>query len=324
MLGLELTLPAIGSWEQAHAAATAYRTAFGHLDVPAHYTGPDGFALGECLANLRLRHLLDRLPEEQQQALDALGMLWTVPVQTFEGMLEHARRRAAGHGHLSAPVKETIGGHRIGAWLAAQRRHATTGRLPEAHHRAIDAIDPYWNAPWPRNWRRSYLRAQNLIRLIPWRPDTPFDTETADEHRSTVDWIQRQRRAFFSLDEQQQNLLLRLGIPPLPDGVFRDSAHDPERHAFYEGLGYLAVFLAREGHANVPRHHREPRRPAGAATQPAPYALGEWIHRCRKHPEQLTEEQRQALQALRMVWDPALGRRKRPRPPQPGTPGCPG
>lgn len=319
MLGLELTLPATGTWEQAHAAALAYRTDYGDLDVPADYTDADGFALGECLANFRLRHLLGRLPDEQKQALDALDMTWSPPSpeEAFDAMLERARAWAAEHGHLSAPVKENIGGHRLGAWLATQRRNAATGQLPDAHRRALDAIDPYWNARWPRAWQRAYVRARALIRATFWRPGTVFDTTTVDEHRSTVNWIHRQQVTFFSLHEQQQNLLLRAGISPLPDAVFRDSSHDPERHAFYEGLRHLAVFLAREGHANVPRHHREPQLPAGGGrTRPASYALGEWVNRCRRHPEQLTEVQRQALQALRMVWDPTLGRRKRPRPPQ--------
>ncbi|QOV33238.1 Helicase associated domain protein [Streptomyces ferrugineus] len=314
-LGLELTLPAVGTWEQAHAAATAYRARFGHLDVPGDYIDEDGFALGECLANLRLRHLLDRLPDEHEQALDALGMLWAAPEQTFDVMLERARAWAAEHGHLSAPVKEHVGGHRIGAWLATLRRKAASGQLPDAHREALDAIDPYWNAPWPRDWQRQYVRAQALVRASRWRLDMHDDTGTSDQDRSTVNWIHRQRLNFFHLHEQQQDLLLQLRIPPLPDGVFHDSSIDPERHAFYVGLGYLAVFLAREGHANVPRHHREQQGRTGDGRRSAPYALGEWVHQCRKHPERLTEEQRHALEALRMVWDPKLGRRKRPKPP---------
>ncbi len=126
-LGLEITLPATGTWEQALTSATRYRTKFRHLDVPADYTDPAGFALGECLANLRLRHLLGRLPTEHRQALEALGMPWTAPAQTFDSMLHHARTWAAHHGHLSVPVHDSFGGHRIGLWLATQRHKANTG-----------------------------------------------------------------------------------------------------------------------------------------------------------------------------------------------------
>ncbi|MBO0517906.1 helicase associated domain-containing protein, partial [Streptomyces beijiangensis] len=116
------------------------------------------FALGECVTNLRLRHLLGRLPTEHKQALDALGMMWATPARTFESMLGHARSWAADHGHLSVPVKEEIGGHPLGSWLAAQRRKAKAGRLLPEQHQALDAIAPDWNLPWT-DWHRRYLRA---------------------------------------------------------------------------------------------------------------------------------------------------------------------
>ncbi|WP_141202775.1 DEAD/DEAH box helicase [Streptomyces griseorubiginosus] len=312
-LGLEITLPAIGSWEQALTAVTRYRTDFGHLDVPVDYTDQDGFALGECVNNLRLRHFLGRLPDEHQRALDALGMPWIAPVQTFDSMLEHARAWAAEHGHLAVPVTADVGGHKLGAWLATQRRKAKTFRLAAAHHEALAALDPHWDASW-MDWKRKYARAKALVRRSGWR-FTTSSQHASREDRATMNWLYKQRLQFFRLQEGQQDLLLRLGVPPLPDGIYYDSYHDPERHAFYEGLAHLAAFLLREGHADVPRRHQEPLWGSDAARAQT-FALGEWIHRCRKHPEVLTEEQRRALEALHMVWDPRLGRRTRPRPPR--------
>lgn len=312
-LGLEITLPAIGSWEQALAAATRYRTHFGHLDVPADYTDQDGFALGECVNNLRLRHFLGRLPDEHQQALDALGMPWATPAQTFGSMLEHARAWAAEHGHLAVPVKADLGGHKLGTWLATQRRKAKTFRLAADHHEALAALDPHWDASW-MDWKRKYARAKALVHTSGWR-FTTSSLHASREDRATMNWLYKQRLQFFRLQEGQQDLLLQLGIPPLPDGIYYDNYHDPERHAFYEGLGHLAAFVVREGHADVPRRHQEPWW-GNDDTQSKMFRLGEWIHRCRKHPEVLTEEQRRALEALHMVWDPRLGRRTRPRPPR--------
>ncbi|MFE7029124.1 Helicase associated domain protein [Streptomyces sp. NPDC057621] len=317
-LGLEITLPAIGTWALAHASALRYRTGFGHLDVPADYTDPGGFALGECLASLRLRRLLGRLPAEQEQALDALGMLWIAPAQTFDSMLARARTWAAAHGHLIVPVKADLGGHRLGRWLATQRRKAATGRLSAAHQQALESIDPYWNPPWPQEWQGKYARAKALVDATGWRFNSPSSSPAGREDRVSMDWINKQRLKFFGLQEGQQDLLLKLGIPPLPDGVYYDSSYDPERHAFYGGLGHVAAFLAREGHLDVPRQHREPCRWDDNGEHPTAFPLGEWIHQRRKHPQMLTEVQRRALEALHMLWDPALGRRKRPKPPPAG------
>ncbi|MFJ5105341.1 Helicase associated domain protein [Streptomyces sp. NPDC088554] len=309
-LGLETTVPATGTWEQSHASAHRYHASFGHLDVPAHYTDADGFALGECVANFRLRHLLDRLPAPHRHALDALGMVWTTPTHGFDSMLEHARAWAAESGDLCVPVKEKRGGHPVGSWLAAQRHRAKTGQLPPEHHQALDAIDPDWNQPWTK-WRRSYLRARTLTATTGWRPAIP-STAPGQEHKATVDWVFAQRATFFQLHPRQQELLTVLGIPPLAYVMYYDHAYDPEHHAFYEGLAHAAEFLDREGHLDVPRRHTE-LDPLSHSGAPA-FDLGQWVHRCRKHPEALTPQQRAALEALGMVWDPALRARRRPRP----------
>nr|WP_030267319.1 helicase associated domain-containing protein [Streptomyces violens] len=194
----------------------------------------------------------------------------------------------------------------------------TPGQLPEEHQQALAAIDPYWNPPWSLDWQRKYAQAKDLI-LADLGPDwwykPDYHQRAGREDLKIANWIYKQRKTFFRLHEEQQDLLLRIGTPPLPDSVYTKRS-DYARHVFYEGLMHLAVFLAREGHADVPRDHDEPSRWEGAK---APvYPLGAFIHRCRKHPEALTDEQRHALQALQMIWDPSLGRHKHPKPPPTG------
>ncbi|MFC8006784.1 Helicase associated domain protein [Streptomyces olivaceus] len=302
-IGLEITVPAIGTWAQALASATAYHAVFHHLDVPAPYIDPDGFALGECIRNLRLRHLLSRLPADHEQALNALGMLWTTPESTFEHMLQHARAYATEHGHLAPSVKTTTGGHRLGAWLSTQRRKANAGRLPAAHAQALAATDPYWNPP-SLAWRRTYARVEaHLADLPPHKDRTP-------EQQELETWLYNQRLRFFRLAEQQQEMLLALKIPPLPRSLYYGSLQEPERHAFYDALGHAAAFLAREGHLDVPPDHHEPHWSLRESlSPPAPFALGKWLSRRRARPQMLTDEQRRALEALQ-----ALAQRQRPQP----------
>jgi hypothetical protein len=304
-------VPATGTWEESHTSAHRYHTSFGHLDVPAHYTDPDDFALGECVTNLRLRHLLGRLPAQHKHALDALGMVWATPTHSFQSMLEHARAWAAEFGDLGIPVKEKRGGHPIGSWLAAQRRKAKTGRLSPEHRQALEAIDPDWDRP-STDWQRRYIRARALIATTGWRP-AMFTTAPRPGDHATVNWVFAQRVKFFQLQPRQQELLISQGIPPMAYVMYYNRAYDPEHHAFYAGLAHSAEFLDREGHLDVPRRHTEP-APLRYRHAPA-FALGQWIHQCRKHPEVLTPEQRRALEALRMLWNPALRARRRPGPP---------
>uniref|UniRef100_A0AAU3GLU8 Helicase associated domain protein n=1 Tax=Streptomyces sp. NBC_01401 TaxID=2903854 RepID=A0AAU3GLU8_9ACTN len=305
-LGLEITVPATGTWKKTHASAHRYRTSFGHLAVPANYTDPDGFALGECVINLRLRHFLGRLPAEHKHALDLLGMVWATPTRNFDFMLEHARAWAAEFDGLWMPAKEKRGGYPVGTWVAAQRRKAKTGRLLPEQRQALDAIDPDWNPPWT-NWQRYYSRAKALITTTGWMP-AMRGTVPHPGHYTTVRFVAAQRVKFFELQPRQQELLVSLGIAPQADLMYLHRGHEPEHHAFYAGFGHAAEFLNREGHLDVPRSHTEP-APSSRANTPA-FPLGQWIHQLRKHPELLTPEQRRGLEALRMVWDPTLRARR--------------
>ncbi|GAA3000018.1 DEAD/DEAH box helicase [Kitasatospora albolonga] len=299
-LGLKTTLPAIGDWKKAIAEMESYRNSFGHLDVPLDYTALGGFALGECLANIRLRYLMDRLPAARKAALDELGMRWTTPVTTFETMLQHARHRAAQMGDLTVPVDEDLGGYPLGRWLATQRRRAKAGKLPAAHQRALAGIDPHWNPPWTQDWQRRYNKAKAAV--------TDCGVEQFLHHRAALtgrpssraaeyrDWLVRQQEKFFDLREGQQDLLLALGVPPLPDSVYANSAQDDGRRAFYRLLECAAVFLLREGHLDVPDHHHEPRW--GATGTDRAFPLGPRLRDTRTRTQTLDDEHSHALQAL--------------------------
>ncbi|MFD7817659.1 Helicase associated domain protein [Streptomyces sp. NPDC059785] len=161
-LGLEITLPPTGDWDEAHASATRYRKEFGHLDVPAGYRDDTGFALGEWIGHQRLRHTAGRLDAAQHAALDALSVPWTASGDDFTRMLGHARAWADVNGHLGAPQDVTHGGHPVGRWLAECRRKAKDGRLAPDYVQALDAIDPWWNPPpgFTVMWRRYYAYAK--------------------------------------------------------------------------------------------------------------------------------------------------------------------
>ncbi|MFG2305275.1 Helicase associated domain protein [Actinacidiphila glaucinigra] len=332
VLGLEIAVPAIGTWEQALASASAYHQRFGHLDVPAPYIDDDGFSLGLCLSNLRLRHALNRLPPEQYQALDALGMRWAARRSAPESMLERARAWAEDNGHLLVPGSEEVGGHKLGAWLAAQRQKATAGRLPAERQQALEAIDPHWNPPWPREWHRKYLRAKLLSPgPEPWHRTSNVPYQRGD---GTIDeWVSRQQRDFFRLHHREQRDLLRaIGIHPRPDGrEYGGTKHalavatrtdDPEpayskpslavvpqarkvdsrsselsdlESKFDLALQDAAVFLKREGHLDVPQRHYECRRSA-IADRVNP--LGWWIGLFRSTPHILNAEQRRLWEKM--------------------------
>lgn len=305
-LGLEITLPPTGDWDEAHASATGYHTAYGHLDVPPGYCDEDGFALGEWISNQRLRHTAGRLDDDQRTALDILGMLWTTPGDDFTRMIGHARAWADEHGHLAAPQDATHGGHPVGRWLAECRRKAKAGRLAASHEQALNTVDPWWNPPagFTLMWRRFYACAKAHF-AAHGTGHVPNAHKTSDGV-PLGQWINRQLNHFHELHPAQAQLLLELHLAPSTDSIYEGEKGTDRYREFRNYLEAAATYLAREGNLRVPRGHVE-KIWNGNHTA----ALGNWIHKIRKAPEKLTEEERQALERLYMVWDPSLGTGRR-------------
>ncbi|MGX5397161.1 Helicase associated domain protein [Streptomyces anulatus] len=306
-LGLEVTLPPTGDWDEAYTSATRYREQYGHLDVPFTYHDPDGFALGEWIANQRLRHTTGRLDEDQRHSLDAEGMLWTTPGDDFTRMLDHARAWAVEHGHLAAPLDATHGGHRVGRWLSECRRNAKAGRLTADQQESLTAIDPWWNPPpgFTIMWRRLYAYAKTHVEAH-GTGHVPNAYKTSDG-TPLGQWINRQRNHFHELHPEQARLLLDLHFAPAVEGIYHGEGHSDRSREFRIHLEAAAKYLAREGNLMVPAGHAETLRDGRITVK-----LGNWIRKARKAPERLTSDERLALERLFMVWAPTLGRRKKP------------
>ncbi|MFC9679431.1 Helicase associated domain protein [Streptomyces sp. NPDC056948] len=294
-LGLEITLPATGSWHDGLASATCYHHDHHHLDVPHAFYDDTGFALGEWISNQRLRHLAGRLPSEHADALDALGMLWSSPAHTFNRILDHARAYAAAHGHLAAPTDATQGGHPIGAWLAECRRKDSSDTFPKVHAAQLAFLDRWWNPGWPLTWRRAYAHAKAHIDAG-GSPDVPGSFTTADGFK-LGQWLSRQRNNFHALRAEQAQLLIDIGITPHVDSIHPEAFRTERGRDFRRGLVAASCYLAREGHLDVPRQHTE-------TDWIGPFRLGSWIDHIRRTPNELTDEERAALDILRMSWDP--------------------
>nr|PPQ62045.1 helicase [Streptomyces sp. QL37] len=308
-LGLEVTLPPTGDWDEAYASATRYREQYGHLDVPFNYRDPDGYAVGEWIANQRLRHTMGRLDDDQRHSLDAEGMLWSIPDDDFTRMLHHAHAWAIEHGHLAAPLDATHGGHPVGRWLNDCRRKAKAGRLAADHEESLTAIDPWWNPPpgFTIAWRRLYAYAKTHVEAH-GTGHIPNAYKTSDG-TPLGQWINRQRNHFYELHPEQARLLLDLHLAPAVEGIYHGERDSDRSREFRIHLEAAAKYLAREGNLLVPAGHVETLRGGHITVK-----LGNWIRKARKAPQRLTIDERLALERLFMVWVPTLRRRRKPAP----------
>jgi superfamily II DNA or RNA helicase len=225
------------------AAAQSYRDEYGHLDVPADYTDPTGYALGTFITTMRDAAKAGRLEADWIAELDALGMIWDKHEAAWRARLAAAADYLHTHGHLAAPATTTVG-----AWLAEQRHGAAHGQLPQPRADALAALAADWRLPHGADWHRKYhlLRAH----LADGADPAALTRDTLLAGVKIGSWLHRQLTTWQTLDLGQQQLMAALGLTPESNPL--TPARRPRR-TFEQTVQFLELFLHREGRAPAAR-----------------------------------------------------------------------
>ncbi|MFE7529540.1 Helicase associated domain protein [Kitasatospora sp. NPDC057542] len=255
-------------WREGISHARRWHEETGGLDIPySAMVGEEGnFPLGKWLSDRRAEHSAGELARHRVDMPDALGMIWSVSDARFEAGLDWARVWAKGHGgSLAAPV----GGYAIGTWLAELRAAAQgpadqLGALDPQRRAALEEIDP-WRCPaWPITWQRAYSVARQWWPAADGRVDrTTLPVDPVFEGEQLCRWVVAQRADRPGLEEDQRDLLSAIGVKEDQELVAAKAVADAKPKVsradrFTPGLAAPAAFVEREGHAKVPRPHKEP------------------------------------------------------------------
>ncbi|MGW6489338.1 helicase associated domain-containing protein [Streptomyces sp. NPDC055056] len=165
--------------------------------------------------------------------------------EAFAKGLSYARRYVVDHGNLAAPRSTEVDGFALGVWLRQQQARGSA--LPVKRATALEALDPWWNVPWPGQWQRCYYRARDHAARA-GRPD-PGAGFAAMPIR-TAEWLYRQCRHYTLLHPEQQRLLAGIGITAgLAQGA--QSPRASRQEAFAVGLGHARAHAGEHGHLAV-------------------------------------------------------------------------
>ncbi|WP_371484251.1 helicase associated domain-containing protein [Kitasatospora sp. NBC_00315] len=115
-------------------------------------------------------------------------------------------------------------------------------------------------------------------------------------------WVLAQRAGWPGLEEDQRDLLSAIGIEADPELVAAKAAAEAKpalsrTDRFAQGLAALAQFVEREGHARVPRAHKEVLEsveagPGGEDQVVVQHvALGAWLNNQKARRAKLTQGQ---------------------------------
>ncbi|WP_436952156.1 Helicase associated domain protein, partial [Streptomyces sp. SudanB182_2057] len=267
------------------------------------------FPLGRWVHQQRRVYRAGELDPHRKTLLDEAGMVWEPGDEAWEQKLAVLRSYHRAHGHL-APRRDAVWGDAdselvpVGEHMANLRRKDGLGKNPQraaARAAQLAQIDPDWNCPWPLDWQRHYKVLADLAadephgRLPDIAPGVQFQGDDLGK------WLQRQRRSWAELTEEQQQRLTTLGVTPAERPASAPTAKGGGKtSAFQRGVTALAQWIQREGiQKAVPRGHVECVVIDG---QEHHHKLGVWLSNTKTRRDKLTEEQRAALAELGVEW----------------------
>ncbi|OKI04052.1 helicase [Streptomyces sp. CB02923] len=280
------------------AAALRYHAEHGHLKVPVDYTDAYGYRLGAFIAGQRTARRRGTLSADWIAELDNLGMIWDEHEAAFESNMTLVEAFYAEHGHLAIPVQD-LGGQ----FLVDQRGLARKGRLPEARHTRLTALDPDWLLPHGPDWHRKYhLLARHLHT---GHDPATLRRDTVIDHVKIGTWLHHQLTTFNALNDDQRRLLTRLGLTPThitlttktkanktTTPVRLSTPNTRKRRSFEQTATLLRAFVERHGH---PPGARE-----GIDVDGERVMIGPWLCKTRTAQKngQLSENRSQLIQSI--------------------------
>jgi len=263
-----------GKWVYKLGLLQAYAQEHDDARVPSAHVTACGVRLGRWLGDQRRFARTGRLEPRRRAQLLALdgGILLSDSERAWRAQYGRLADFVRREGHADVPRNATERGACLGLWLLDQRNRADAGLLDPVHAEKLDGLGVSWSTPREARWDAAY---EALGRYAAARGDcrVPANFTTFDG-RKLGQWVVKQRRLkrAGSLAADRAALLDALGFAWAPN----------DRGDAYAAA--LAAFVAREGHARVPRKHRE-----------ADLGLGEWLAKQRRKP---VEERPPALRRV--------------------------
>ena len=121
-IGMEWENGSIRNWNRGCEALRQYREQYGNTEVKARYTTEDGYALGKWVSNIRAKQKKAALTKEQQEELEAIGMIWDKRDYMWKKNFKEAEYYFKSNGNLNIPYNfVTVDGIRLGVWLESQK-----------------------------------------------------------------------------------------------------------------------------------------------------------------------------------------------------------
>jgi Helicase associated domain len=129
-------------WPEGLARLEQFVAREGHARVPTGHIEPDGFRLGQWVANRRAER--PQLSTKRQATLESLpGWTWSVKQTRWEEAYAQLQGFARREGHARVPNAYAEGELPLGRWVSIQRQTYREGGMSAERQRKLQAV-PGW------------------------------------------------------------------------------------------------------------------------------------------------------------------------------------
>lgn len=278
---------ATSPWYKAFLEAKEYYDVYGNLLVPKGFLTSSGLDLGSWVKNQRQKRKGNTKPLslEQITLLNSIGMVWNPYELSWEKGYSFAKMYYEEFHHLLVLQDLEYKGFKLGRWINGQRIHRNEYCINNSERIAkLDKIGMIWNAKdaaWEEGFQlaKEYYESNGNL-LVPSNYETScgFNLGT---------WIQTQRKLMKMKGERLYDTkpkierLNTIGMVWTIADYHWTDYFDIAKSYFEENNSLL-----------VPQN-----------LEYKGIRLGKWINRLRCRKEKLTEEQRNQLDSIGMVWN---------------------
>ncbi len=266
-------------WEENLKAAEQYVNEHGALNPKG------GTELQKWLNRMRMQHRQGLLTEEQEAALEKLGIVWDCTENSWMEKLDLMTAYFREHGDMNIPgTYVTEDGFQLGRWYCAMKRQYRDGSLSEEKKRQLEQAGILWSSVHLGRWTGHYQEAKAFYRAN-GHLNVPQSYTTEDGFHLAV-WIsdQRGKRQKGELTPDQIRLLEEIGC-----------VWDPADARWEKGFQALTDYVSLHGSSQVPFDY---------VTDDS-FKLGQWVTMQRKSFRKgtLDRNRQKRLEALGLEWD---------------------
>lgn len=257
-------------WVRHYRALVGYAERTGHARPPSGCV-EDGLKLAQWTASQRQQR--NTMAPERRELLESLpGWSWNPTADLWDDACSLLEAFTAREGHSRVPNSHSENGFPLGKWVTRQR--GRKGKLTGEQRDRLQSLAEWtWDAredAWQRKLEllRRFQRREGHAR-VPQR-------HVEDGEKLGV-WVLEQRN-----NEQEISAERRALLESVPGWSW-----NPHSDWWERGYAALSAFVKREGHARVPKEHRE-----------GDVGLGSWVTDQRLNRAKMPDDRRERLAAL--------------------------